>query len=910
MSQRRPIIRIALLTLLALGAAALGRAVPTLHRASETPPHVAAPPIAPPLIVTRPGSDLRHDLTLDPPPALGELLARYPQLAMLGQKIDLSDRAQLARAYPPLVALYRAEGQAALGVFLAESGALPSLNLDPVYLDLVLAYETGGPAAAAALAARRRLLTDNGQLRAVLRLAGDDRSGLEPALTAAGATVLDHRGGAVEIAIPLAPLAAAASAEEALGRLVALAHRPPVIALRAPSVAPVEALPAFNEGVGATMATAWHAAGYTGTGVKVGIIDPEGFYGYQALLGSELPPAERVFVAPWHDPATLNATGEGHGTACAEVVHDMAPDATLYLAYSGLGGVTITQAVDWLIANGVDVITHSAASIIDPLDGNDPVDQDVARAQAAGILWVNAAGNYALSHLNMPFTDSDGDGYHEFPHGTELLPLYVADHVQLGLSWDEPWHGAGEDYDLYLYSLGPTGEPALFASSRLAQSGGAADQPFELLELQLWPFATYYAVIRQSHISRPGRLNLVGWGMEFAYSMPAGSLGSPADAGGALAVGATNWYDNVLEPYSSQGPTSDGRTKPDLTGPARVSTATFGSFDGTSAAAPHVAGAAALALSAFPNLDVLALRDFLTTRALDAGPPGPDNIFGAGRLNLQQPPVAGDPGGGVAAATVHTVRLVPEQSVGGVRGVMITVDFSVIGLSELTGTLVARFSDAAGQPLTDSNGQYTDASGGAAVGATFSSTQARTNDYSLFMPYDELGLPPGEHTVLVTVTLYDAAGNVLGAGAPVATLVRQRDNRPQALFTAPLRLRHSVAHDGAVGIDILVDFDALSLAGQTATMAAYFYYDGPDNTPLHDFNQQYCTQDGVIAVGRRFTPDAPETAFRDFALFIPYEELHLATGARYNLKLRVVIWNEATGETLGLSDWSAFWFES
>jgi hypothetical protein len=51
------------------------------------------------------------------------------------------------------------------------------------------------------------------------------------------------------------------------------------------------------------------------------------------------------------------------------------------------------------------------------------------------------------------------------------------------------------------------------------------------------------------------------------YAVAERSLSNPSDARGAFAVGAVNWADDVLEPYSSQGPTADGRIKPELAAP-------------------------------------------------------------------------------------------------------------------------------------------------------------------------------------------------------------------------------------------------------------------------------------------------------------------------------------------------------
>src|SRR5436853_68136 len=90
------------------------------------------------------------------------------------------------------------------------------------------------------------------------------------------------------------------------------------------------------------------------------------------------------------------------------------------------------------------------------------------------------------------------------------------------------------------------------------------------------------------------------------------SFHSPAAGSGEATVGAVNWQGPsfAYEPYSSRGPTTDGRIKPDVMGYAAVSNATLPVFRGTSAAAPHVAGAAALLRQAFPAFTPAQIRTF------------------------------------------------------------------------------------------------------------------------------------------------------------------------------------------------------------------------------------------------------------------------------------------------------------
>jgi serine protease AprX len=110
------------------------------------------------------------------------------------------------------------------------------------------------------------------------------------------------------------------------------------------------------------------------------------------------------------------------------------------------------------------------------------------------------------------------------------------------------------------------------------------------------------------------------------------TIGSPGCATDVITVGATNDLDHVA-PFSSRGPTADGRTKPDIVLPgediaaARAKGSTMGSpvdqyytaASGTSMAAPHAAGICALLLQAEPNLTPQAVKERLMNTALDVG---------------------------------------------------------------------------------------------------------------------------------------------------------------------------------------------------------------------------------------------------------------------------------------------------
>jgi hypothetical protein len=392
-------------------------------------------------------------------------------------------------------------------------------------------------------------------------------------------------------------------------------------------------------------ATAWQQAGYLGGGVKIGILDG-GFDGLSGFLGTELPATvqarcyTRIGIAST-DLSDCVTPGERHGTAVAESIVDMAPGASLYVS-NARSPADMAATIAWMTAAGVKVINFSQASsvLLEGMgDGTsaypDSTYRLVDQAIAGGALFVAAAGNSGeTSWMGAP-TDTDADGWIEFAAGDEAnaIDLEADQEIAVAVRWAD----AASDYDVSIRQ----GDVQLAVA---ADDQSATGDPLELLDFSAPSAGRYEISIRHDRGPTPPTMRMLVWtpgDSRLTYRTTAGSLAAPADSHnpGLVTVGAVDYASpTIAEPYSSRGPTLDGRIKPDLVAADCGPTVTYAVFCGTSQSAPIVSGAAALVLQAKPDLMPSQLAEFLRSHATPIGSPVPNNDTGYGSLALGAPP--------------------------------------------------------------------------------------------------------------------------------------------------------------------------------------------------------------------------------------------------------------------------------
>ena len=403
-----------------------------------------------------------------------------------------------------------------------------------------------------------------------------------------------------------------------------------------------------SEGVPVLNAPAWNAQGFSGAGIRVGIIDVQ-FGGWDDLVGVELPPAERTTYRAFGGASVV--ADEVHGTACAEIVHDIAPDAHLFLAHIRTLS-DLFAALDWFDDEGAHVATMSLGWYgSGPGDGTGRIAEEItAFISASDALFMTSAGNERRSHWQGTTVDGDGNDWVDFDSGDDLNELSSSmaegDRVAVSIVWDD-WDFPTTDYSLHLFNLdGP--EPVEVAVSDRPQTGQSHHTPYETISYTAPDGGRFGVRIGRAGVVGSNDMELFSLDSDLNHRVAEGSLTIPSDSADVVTVAAVNYNTPfTYRSFSSAGPANGpggtfvgGYTKPDLSGFDGVSTVSYGTrnFFGTSAASPHAAGAAALARNADPVLDQAETRAFLESRAIDLGTSGKDNDYGWGRVFLGQTP--------------------------------------------------------------------------------------------------------------------------------------------------------------------------------------------------------------------------------------------------------------------------------
>ncbi|HMH52416.1 MAG TPA: S8 family serine peptidase [Candidatus Acidoferrum sp.] len=443
-----------------------------------------------------------------------------------------------------------------------------------------------------------------------------------------------------------------------------------------------------SQGDHATNADAARSAyGVTGAGVQVGVLSDS----FNCLSGAAGGVTSGDLLTVTVLQEVLNC-GEGtdEGRAILEVVHDVAPGASLSFASAFNGAAAFASNILALKANGARVIVDDIFYFDEPMFQDGIIAQAVDTVVSQGAAFFSAAGNDARQSYESAFragpTLAQGSipsalGAPHFFGGVahNFAPTGAADVMQritipsgstltIVLQWDSPFvsvsGGAGAPSDLDVYILNADGTQVVGGIGGTDDNlGGDA---FEMVDFtNSGPTADFNILIVGYAGPVPGYIKYIHFSPEVTiqeYATASGTVWGHTNAAGARAVGAAFWRETPafgvsparLEPYSSGGPTpilfdAAGnrlasaviRHKPEIVAPDGVSTTFFGEsvpgftsplFFGTSAAVPHAGAVAALMLEKQPTLPPATVYSILESTALDMQTPGFDLDSGFGLI--------------------------------------------------------------------------------------------------------------------------------------------------------------------------------------------------------------------------------------------------------------------------------------
>jgi hypothetical protein len=390
--------------------------------------------------------------------------------------------------------------------------------------------------------------------------------------------------------------------------------------------------------------------------IKVAVLDS----GFDGLDGKRpYLPANAVVVEDY-DPAFIKRfalgdpefrkpllPGNSHGRLMAQIIWATtgnAPEGPKFYLLNANGPTMFRRAVRYAIEQQVDVILFSGTfEGAGNYDGRGPINVAVDAAVAAGIIWVNAAGNCGGSVYNGR-VDVGPNGFLRFGTQNALRFRNRLDEnaLTLTLTWNDyqDTEDAGTEKDLDLMVEDAQGR--VVGESKLTQVGpgrvageGESKNPRERLTLTDLPACEAgqeYRIrirARAANFGPRDRIRLLLTPMreipirdpdtgkmlpaiEFLDATRGGEIYPPADHAGVLTVGDAT-------PESAIGPTADGRVKPDVI--VADSVARFSNGEetaGASNAAAYFAGVVAVLRAVEPGLTTGHLRQWVQARDREA----------------------------------------------------------------------------------------------------------------------------------------------------------------------------------------------------------------------------------------------------------------------------------------------------
>lgn len=548
------------------------------------------------------------------------------------------------------------------------------------------------------------LLRDGGKLVVDIRVSGDvaDRAG---GIEAAGAVIsassaTDHL---IEASVGEADLRAVGDAPGVEAVTEVLAPLSAGAEGTAPAGAGPDAINACAPGVISEgdaqlrAATARNHFDVDGTGVKVGVLS-------DSFDLAAAPPHAAADVASGDLPGPGNPCGRttpvqvladntpsshgDEGRAMAQIVHDIAPGASLTFATADTGDVSFANNIRALANAGADVIADDYLYFNEPFFQDGIIANAVTDVSNQGVAYFTAAFNNNRLVGGNDINSWEAPAYRpttcpaavavggadcmdfDPTAGTDNTFNITANSGKLFrfvLQWAEPQNGVGTDLDLFVINS------ATAAISQSIDVNATTGKPFEFVSFSPdnSSAGNYQLIVRRTSGTSTPRLK---WINADNNSGSIAGIEYPTSAGGDI-VGPTIYghdgaaaaqslaavffaADSLLESYSSRGPVThyfapaDGITpaaplgspevlnKPDVAATDGTINTFFGQFCpacrffGTSASSPHAAGVAALQLEANPALSAEQVKQAQRATARPVGTFGP-LAAGAGLIDAR-----------------------------------------------------------------------------------------------------------------------------------------------------------------------------------------------------------------------------------------------------------------------------------